>query len=84
MVYRWVKLTSMSRFQPAFVFPKRKGEDKQRAQYFQGNGQLSDLTHPVEQIATPAETEAARKSKKSQNYLVGIRRFNARNRTDYA
>ncbi|XP_037051785.1 uncharacterized protein LOC119085473 [Bradysia coprophila] len=83
VTFGWVKMTVKSRFQPAFIFPKPEGEEKPRAQYIQLNGDLSDLTHSVEQVATPAEVESVKKSRKSQNYLIAIKKFNGKNNCNY-
>lgn len=81
--FGWVKLTKNSRFRPAFIFPPEKLTEKHMAQYIQTNGELSSTKHPIEAIATPANVERTKKSKKALPYIKGIQLFNADKKTNY-
>lgn len=83
VTFGWVKLTKNSRFQPAFIYPKEKGQKKHDAQYIMTKGNVSHLKHPVEVVATPEEIERAVKSKKSSSYLKALQLFNTEHKTNF-
>lgn len=82
VTFGWIKLTKLSKFQPAFIYPKEKGK-VQEARYIETNGDLTTFKHPIEAIAKLAEVERASKSKKCAPYLKAIKSFNAKNKTKY-
>jgi len=78
--FGWVKFDKKGEYQPAFIFPPKKGTQKPMAQSITLKGMLSSKKKPFEASATPKQLKEA---KKPALYLKALKKFNVLNNCQF-